>query len=137
MKNEFPNTQSMLLPDPLRVIGEALIFVLAAVFILVRLTGFAGLDKEPAFQSSLSALVVVSLFFITWSEEAEDDEQLRLYRLKATKATAFCCLLYFTLMSFLYTTGVYTAPQIQGMEQALGLILIYQLAYRLQLNVLK
>ncbi len=137
MKKVNPNNHDMLLPVYFRKIGEIMIVILVAALILVRSTGLAYLDKAPAFKMTTSALFIISLFFLAWSKEKEDDEQLRLFRLKAIKVTLFCCVIYFFVMSSLYTTGIYTAPQIHGMEQIIGLLLIYQLTFKLQKNVLK
>lgn len=137
MKKINPNNHDMLLPVHFRKIGEIMMYALAAAGILARVTNFAHLDKDPVFKMTLSVLFVISLFFFAWSKEKEDDEQLRLFRLKAIKVTLFCCFIYFVVMASLYTTGIYTAPQIQGMEQIIGMLLIYQVAFKLQKNVLE
>lgn len=137
MNKTIPNTTDMLLPLIFRKAGEVMTFVMAVAVILIRITWPAYMDKSPVYNMIISAMFITGLFFMAWSREKQDDEQMRLYRLKATKVSLFCCVIYFFVMASLYTTGIHTVPQIRGMEQIIGLLLIYQSVYLLQKNVFK
>ena len=135
MKRVNPNHQNLLLPAGFRKAGNVIIVCLAIGISLLRsVSSTAGLWKQPAFQVASSSLFLLALVFIVWSRDGEEDERLSLYRLNAIKVSFFACILFFLTMSVLYITAVYREPQIRGIEPVIGLMLVYQLAFKLQKN---
>ena len=132
MQTSNANYRRLLLPPVFRSIGDIMILLLILDSIVLKAIGLGAFSKTPAFQLIDSLLLVTALVFIGWSRPGDENEMYSLFRLRAIKFSFICCILYFLVMAGLFITGIYTGPQIQGMEQVLGLLLVYQLAFWVQ-----
>lgn len=132
MQTSNANYRRLLLPPVFRSIGDIMILLLILDSIVLKAIGLGVLTQTPAFQLIDSLLLVVALVFIGWSRPGDENEMYSLFRLRAIKFSFICCILYFLVMAGLFITGIYTGPQIQGMEQVLGMLLVYQLAFWIQ-----
>ena len=135
MKPVNHNNRYMLLPTAFKKIGEIIIVLLGIEVIFQSLLKSSTVDwRSPFIQVANSVLFIISIVFIAWSRNNDNDELDSIHRLKAIKIAFFASILYFLIMSVLYSTGTYTTPQIRGNEQVIGLLLIYLLAYKAQKN---
>ena len=133
MKSVNNSNRYLLLPPVFRKIGYSIIVVLAIAITAMRMIAPRLLSwNGPVIQLGESLLFILALVFVAWARDEKDDDLIIFYRLKAICIAFLACLLYFLIMPSLYVTGVYTGAQIRGIEPVLGMLLIYQLAFKIQ-----
>ncbi len=139
MKQQNPNDRFFLLPFYFKKIIYTVIVIGALGLTILKMTGYKlfgiGNIAEPGRTNSIKLVssIILALAFVclAWTAEKNENEMVSLQRLKAIRASFIACLLYIITMSFVVLFGGNAAPFV-GLEPIIGMLLVYQIAFKFQ-----